>query len=65
MMKRAMIKVIEVFNNQVAIRIMVIKAQRAAIIEWEGPSVAGELETYGILPIKRIIQQSQATVAAP
>ena len=41
-MKGAMIELIEVFHNQVARRIMVIKAQRAAIREWG----VGELETY-------------------
>ena len=48
MMKGAMIKVIKVLHNQVARRIMVIKAQRAAIREWEGPPAADELDTYGL-----------------
>ena len=58
------LRVLEGFHHQVAIRITGMTARRTTSGEWECPPVAEALDTSGIWPIKEYIQRRQANVAA-
>ena len=59
----SMLKVLEVFHHQAAIRILEMMVQCTMSREWEWPLVADALETSGLFTIKYYIQHSQATIA--
>ena len=54
----AVIKVLKVFNYQVARSIAGMTAQHTTIGEWECPPLAEVVDTSGIWPIKKYIQMS-------